>query len=50
MEFTIAAALAAMVGFVVYVVYQRSKSARPTSPEFVCRECGERHCQCERQS
>ena len=50
MEFVIAAVFAAMVGVVVYVVYQRSKSAGPTSPEFVCRQCGESHCQCERQS
>ena len=49
MEFAIAAAFIAMVGVVVYIAYQHSKSTGPISPEFVCRQCGERDCQCERQ-
>jgi hypothetical protein len=50
MEFAIAAAALAAVGIVFYGVRHRLKRSRPAPADFVCRQCGEKHCQCERQT
>lgn len=46
MEVAIAAVVIAVVGIAGYLVRQRAKAARPPAAAFVCRQCGEKHCEC----
>jgi len=49
MEFALAAAVgvAAVAGIAGYLVMRRARAAKPPAAEFVCRRCGEKHCECE---
>jgi len=51
MEFFIAAAIVAVaVGLFYGIRHKKSQPSRPEPEAFVCRACGERHCQCDRQA
>jgi hypothetical protein len=50
MEYVAAAAFIVLAGGCLYALRRRSKASKPQPPAFVCPHCGERHCQCERQT
>lgn len=47
MEIAIAAAALVGLGIAVYLIFRRARAAKPAAPQFVCRQCGEKHCECE---
>jgi hypothetical protein len=47
MEIAIAAVVLAGLGIAGYLIVRRTKAAKPPATEFVCRQCGEKHCECE---
>ena len=47
MEFVIAGAIAAAAGIAGFFILRRTRPANPPKVEFVCRNCGEKHCECE---
>jgi len=47
MEFVLAAVVAAAAGIAGYLVRRRARASKPPAAEFVCRRCGEKHCECE---
>jgi hypothetical protein len=50
MEWMIAAAVMALIVGVVFGLVRKSTPSRPKQDAFVCHSCGERHCQCDRQT
>jgi hypothetical protein len=46
MEFAIAAGLV-VAGIIVFLMLKRKQSSKAPSAEFVCRNCGHKHCECE---
>ena len=47
MEFVIAGAISVAAGIAGYFIYRRIRPTNPPETEFVCRLCGEKHCECE---
>ena len=50
MEWLLAAAVMALAAGIGYSLLRKSKAARSKPDAFVCHSCGERHCQCDRQT
>jgi hypothetical protein len=49
MKWLIAAAIIVLAGGLIYGLLRSSK-ARSGPEAYICHSCGERHCQCDRQS
>ena len=47
MDFAIAAVAIAVAGIAGYVIWRRAQAAKSPAAKFVCRQCGEKHCECE---
>jgi hypothetical protein len=50
MEYIIAVGVIAALGVVAYMLRGNAKPTATRPAEFTCRNCGEKHCQCERQA
>lgn len=50
MEYVIAIGVIAALGVVVYIIRDNAKPTATRPAKFTCRQCGEKHCQCEPQA
>ena len=47
MEVAIAAVALFGLGIAGYYIFRRTRTAKAAGTQFVCRQCGEKHCECE---
>ncbi len=47
MEYVIAAGVIALVAAAAYLFQRKSRPTATRPVQFTCRQCGEKHCQCE---
>ena len=47
MEVAIAVVALVGLGIAGYLIFRRARAAKPAGTQFVCRQCGENHCEGE---